>query len=82
MTPRDVLIVSFIGAFFGAVIALVLALAAWGLYGALDRLHEAIEQRRVRHPEPAAEKCCERWWTSFGTDHDPTCPNQKRSRTT
>lgn len=23
--------------------------------------------------------CCERWWTSLATDHDPTCPNQQRS---
>lgn len=22
--------------------------------------------------------CCERWWTSLATDHDPTCPNQTR----
>lgn len=20
--------------------------------------------------------CCERWWTSFGTDHDATCPRR------
>ena len=24
--------------------------------------------------------CCERWWTSLATDHDPACPNQRRSR--
>ncbi|MFE9441150.1 hypothetical protein ACFYO2_19550 [Streptomyces sp. NPDC006602] len=23
--------------------------------------------------------CCERWWTSRATDHDPTCPHQRRS---
>jgi hypothetical protein len=23
--------------------------------------------------------CCERWWTSLATDHDPACPNQRRS---
>ncbi|MGW3690133.1 hypothetical protein [Streptomyces sp. NPDC005125] len=22
--------------------------------------------------------CCERWWTALGTDHDPTCPQQRR----
>ncbi|WP_373429248.1 glycosyltransferase family 4 protein [Streptomyces sp. V4I23] len=22
--------------------------------------------------------CCERWWTSLSTDHDPVCPNQNR----
>ncbi|MGW0599938.1 hypothetical protein ACWD11_22680 [Streptomyces sp. NPDC002776] len=21
--------------------------------------------------------CCERWWTSLATDHDPTCPHQQ-----
>lgn len=24
------------------------------------------------------EACCDRWWTSLATDHDPTCPNQTR----
>ncbi|WP_406262534.1 hypothetical protein OIA45_39670 [Streptomyces chartreusis] len=24
------------------------------------------------------EACCDRWWTSLATDHDPTCPNQPR----
>jgi hypothetical protein len=24
------------------------------------------------------QACCERWWTSLATDHDPTCPNQTR----
>lgn len=23
--------------------------------------------------------CCERWWTSLETDHDPTCRHQTRS---
>lgn len=23
--------------------------------------------------------CCDRWWTSAGTDHDPICPNSHRS---
>jgi len=22
--------------------------------------------------------CCERWWTSLGTDHDMTCPHRTR----
>ncbi|MGW4733866.1 hypothetical protein ACWEQC_32670 [Streptomyces shenzhenensis] len=22
--------------------------------------------------------CCERWWTSLATDHDPTCPHHTR----
>lgn len=24
------------------------------------------------------EACCETWWTSTATDHDPTCHNQTR----
>lgn len=24
------------------------------------------------------DACCERWWTSLATDHDPTCPHQTR----
>lgn len=28
-----------------------------------------------------AEACCELWWTSAGTDHDPTCPNREHRRT-
>ncbi len=24
--------------------------------------------------------CCERWWTSLETDHDPTCRHQTRSQ--
>ncbi|MFE0132425.1 hypothetical protein ACFWY6_12760 [Streptomyces sp. NPDC059037] len=26
-----------------------------------------------------AAACCEPWWTSAGTDHDPACPNSQRS---
>lgn len=24
------------------------------------------------------DACCETWWTSTATDHDPTCPNHTR----
>lgn len=42
------------------------------------------ETRRAAHADEAAEHqanaelldaCCERWWTSLGADHDPTCPH-------
>lgn len=29
----------------------------------------------IRHLHDA---CCERWWTSLASDHDPTCPTQTR----
>ncbi|MFF7333857.1 hypothetical protein [Streptomyces sp. NPDC008150] len=47
-----------------------------------------IAELRARRPVPAVREdaraeavvraeldaaCCERWWTSFGTDHDATC---------
>ncbi len=44
---------------------------------------------RIRHvpigAQPADDQaaielscaCCERWWTSLATDHDPTCPHQQ-----
>lgn len=36
---------------------------------------------RNEHAEAVARAeldaaCCERWWTSFGTDHDPECEHQ------
>ncbi|GGW99701.1 hypothetical protein [Streptomyces chryseus] len=30
----------------------------------------------VMRAELARTCRCERWWTTFGTDHDPTCPHQ------
>ncbi|MEU0275948.1 hypothetical protein [Streptomyces sp. NPDC006307] len=30
----------------------------------------------VLRAELAGACRCERWWTTFGTDHDPTCPQQ------
>lgn len=46
---------------------------------------------RVRHTRATAahddtvttalnDACCERWWTSCGFQHDPTCPNQTRNQ--
>lgn len=44
------------------------------------RLHDRQEQRSLRDAADALEHvCCERWWTSLGTDHDPTCRHQQRS---
>ncbi|WP_432193790.1 hypothetical protein [Streptomyces sp. bgisy027] len=40
------------------------------------------------HPEPMLDAirhlhdaCCERWWTTLNTHHDPTCPNHTRKET-
>ncbi|KFG07537.1 hypothetical protein [Streptomyces scabiei] len=47
-----------------------------------SRLRDRTEQRSLRAAADAlGHACCERWWTSFGTDHDPSCRNQQRSRT-
>lgn len=44
------------------------------------RLRDREDQRGLRGDLRALENaCCERWWTSFGTDHDPTCRHQQRS---
>lgn len=44
------------------------------------RLHDRQEQRSLKAAADAlGHACCERWWTSFGTDHDPTCRHQQRS---
>ncbi|WP_345657393.1 hypothetical protein [Streptomyces siamensis] len=37
------------------------------------------EQVAARATDVALEQaCCERWWTSFATDHDPTCKHQQQ----
>ena len=36
------------------------------------------EDALVREGLDAA--CCERWWTSLGTDHDQVCPHGSRRR--
>lgn len=38
---------------------------------------ERLARLRI-HAEEINTACCERWWTSLATDHDPTCPNQTR----
>lgn len=46
------------------------------------RLRDRKEQRSLREAADAlGHVCCERWWTSLGTDHDPACRHQQRSRT-
>ncbi|NEB03647.1 hypothetical protein [Streptomyces sp. SID13726] len=44
----------------------------------------ALAERELRAAGPADDvvraeldtACCERWWTSCGTDHDSTCPRR------
>ncbi|MFM9811631.1 hypothetical protein ACKI16_24350 [Streptomyces scabiei] len=46
------------------------------------RLRNRKDQRSLRETaDSLGHSCCERWWTSFGTDHDPECRHQQRSRT-
>jgi hypothetical protein len=44
------------------------------------RLRDRKEQRSLRETADAlGHVCCERWWTSLGTDHDETCEKQRRT---
>lgn len=44
------------------------------------RLRDLPDRTGIRAAADAlGHACCERWWTSFGTDHDPQCRNQQRS---
>jgi hypothetical protein len=44
------------------------------------RLRDRKDQRSLRETADAlGHACCERWWTSFGTDHDETCEKQRRT---
>jgi len=43
------------------------------------RLREQEQQSLRAAADALGHACCERWWTSFGTDHDPQCRNQQRS---
>lgn len=44
------------------------------------RLHDREERKRLRESASAlGHACCERWWTSFGSDHDETCERQRRT---
>ena len=55
-----------------------------------DAVTVALDARTERRARQAAtaiddavaialdEACCETWWTSAGTDHEPACPTQTR----
>ncbi|MEW2424863.1 hypothetical protein AB0911_30485 [Streptomyces nigra] len=44
------------------------------------RVREREERRSLREAADALQHaCCERWWTSLGTDHDPKCEKQRRA---
>jgi hypothetical protein len=44
------------------------------------RLRDRKQQRSLREAADAlGHVCCERWWTSLGTDHDETCEKQRRT---
>lgn len=44
------------------------------------RIRDREERKRLRASANALwHACCERWWTSFGTDHDETCEKQRRT---
>lgn len=66
----------------GAGLAVTAAIREGDLEDALRR-EAVLAERHARPAAPAhdalAEACCERWWTSLATDHDPQCPNQQRS---
>lgn len=65
----------------GAVWAACLFTAASLLYliAVLREAERAEERRAVAGTAGDLNSaCCERWWTSLATDHDPTCPNQTR----
>jgi len=66
----------------GSGLAVTAAIREGDLDDALRR--EAVRAERHARTNKTAEAalneaCCERWWTSLATDHDPTCPNQQRS---
>lgn len=66
----------------GSGLAVTAAIREGDLEDALRR--EAIRTERHTRTNQTAEAalneaCCERWWTSLATDHDPNCPNQQRS---
>lgn len=44
------------------------------------RVRESEDRRSLREAADAlGHSCCERWWTSLGTDHSPTCEKQRRA---
>lgn len=92
MTPDQTLTVAALGGLVALLgLALLLGLLA-AVYTAVCRAIDTRNDRQARHAartqHTAAiddtattalnDACCEPWWTSCGTDHDPTCPNQTR----
>ncbi|EPD63157.1 hypothetical protein [Streptomyces sp. HGB0020] len=65
---------------FVVVLFVVLALAT-GYTLALRRAPTERPAPGCRCQDAAAialnDACCERWWTSAGTDHEPTCPRNE-----
>ncbi|MEU0950484.1 hypothetical protein ABZ379_48875 [Streptomyces canus] len=69
-------------------LALALALLGFGEWQTAADYADAVDARqptaptsraharRLAHRVLAHECLCDRWWTSFGTDHDPWCPIQ------
>lgn len=44
------------------------------------RLRDREERSALQSDLDAFKKaCCERWWTSFNTDHDDACEKQRRA---
>lgn len=75
-------------------LALWLATGAWICPVAAGYLHRAAARRRTDavgaerrarrlaladEVALALDDCCETWWTSAGTQHEPACPNYARS---
>lgn len=72
----------------GSAFAVIAFMREGALEDALRR--EAVRAERAARPAGAdtdasdgavavafAAACCEQWWTSAGTDHEPTCPNHQ-----
>ncbi|MFI8531767.1 hypothetical protein ACIGMX_16195 [Streptomyces aquilus] len=43
---------------------------------AASRATHSVDQAEAAARAELDAACCERWWTSLGTDHDPTCRHQ------
>ncbi|MEU3600901.1 hypothetical protein ABZ714_19580 [Streptomyces sp. NPDC006798] len=70
----------------GFVLGIAVLAAAVRLHDrtARRRTARAAEQAARPHTQPAdvpalvlAAACCEIWWTSAGTDHEPTCHHKE-----
>lgn len=73
-----------------AVLTVIATLRESQLEDALRReaVHAGRQERLDRPPLDTTEcaaamalagACCERWWTSCGTEHDPACSDERRS---